>query len=76
MTVDTISNQKNFTDEKAPISVQNELRKDVAKTNTGEDTNSTQNQALQTLSYQQPLQAVQQTAQNQLRQYGGVNVVI
>jgi hypothetical protein len=76
MTIDSISNQQNTSDLNTPITVQNELQKDVLKTTTGEDTNSTQNQALQTLASQQPLQSVQQTAQNQLRQYGGINVLV
>jgi hypothetical protein len=76
MTIESIPNQPNYNAEKPPVSVQNELQKDVLKEASGQNTNSMQKQLLQMLASQQPQQSVQQTAQNQLKEYGRVDVKV
>ena len=65
MTIQPLKEQDVKTPEKPPVTVQNELQKEILRQNlTGAI--DTQKQLLQLLASMQPMQHVQQTAQNQL----------
>lgn len=65
MTVDNIKVQEPTIPEKAPVTVQNGIQKEMLK-DTLSGTSSTQNQMLQMLASAQPVQSIQATAQRQL----------
>lgn len=67
MTIDKIDKQKTEAVEKPPISVQNELQKEVLKEASGTGANSNQKQVLQILASAQPTMSVQELAQNQIK---------
>jgi hypothetical protein len=64
MTIDKVTEQDVNTTEKTPITVQNEIQKDVIKEAMGAE--STQKQLLQVLATAQPQQQIQQTAKDQI----------
>ena len=64
MTIDKVTEQDANVTEKPPITVQNEIQKDVIKEAIGAE--STQKQLLQVLATAQPQQQIQQTAKDQL----------
>ena len=64
MTIDKVTEQDANVTEKPPITVQNEIEKDVIKEAIGAE--STQKQLLQVLATAQPQQQIQQTAKDQL----------
>jgi hypothetical protein len=66
MTVDKVTTQEVSTAEKPPVTVQNEIQKDILKEAVATDQKSTQKQVLQVIASAQPQQQVQQTAKNQI----------
>jgi hypothetical protein len=64
MTIDKVQEQNYQPAEKPPITVQNEIQKDIVKETTGAE--SPQKQLLQVLASQQPQEQIQQTAKDQL----------
>lgn len=64
MTVDKVEDQKATVPEKPPVTVQNEIQKEVLKQTMEGD--NTQQQLLQLLAMLQPQQHIQRTAQDQL----------
>ncbi len=66
MTVDNIQNQILNQMEKTPMSVQNEIQKEVLQQTMGTNPDSPQKQLLQMIASSQPQQA-QQTAQEQIK---------
>ena len=64
MTIDKVTEQDVNATEKPPITVQNEIQKDVIKEAMGAE--STQKQVLQVLATAQPQQQIQQTAKDQI----------
>ncbi|TAL66884.1 MAG: hypothetical protein EPN82_16635 [Bacteroidetes bacterium] len=64
MTIDKLTEQDVNVTEKPPITVQNEIQKDVIKEAIGAE--STQKQLLQVLATAQPQQQIQQTAKDQI----------
>jgi hypothetical protein len=73
MTIDKVDKQEPTTYEKPAMTVQNELQKDVMKQTM--DPDGMQKQLLQVLANAQPLQQIQQTAQNQIAK-GSLNVKV
>jgi hypothetical protein len=73
MTIDKVDKQQSQSYEKPQLTVQNELQKDVLKQTMNPD--GLQKQLLQVLANQQPLQQIQQTAQNQIAK-GTLNVKV
>jgi hypothetical protein len=68
MTVDNVQSQPFQTAvEKPPITVQNEIQKEVLKDTLGSDAGSTQKQLLAMLANTQPQDSIQKTAQNQIK---------
>ncbi len=64
MTIDKITDQQKNEEQKPPLTIQNEVQKDVYKEAvTGENV---QHQILQLIANVQPIQQVQETARNQL----------
>ncbi len=64
MIIEKIQKQETQSGEKANITVQNEVQKDIFKQTI--DAGSTQNQILQLLASAQPVIQIQQVAQNQI----------
>jgi hypothetical protein len=63
MTIEKVQDQEPKAPEKAPVSVQNEIKKEVLKQTIEGDT---QKELLQLLSAVQPQQQIQKTAQDQI----------
>ncbi len=76
MTIDTIKNQEYYSQNKAPVSVQNELAAEVFKESVGQGQTSYQKQILQILASAQPQQSVQDTFQKQMDQKGSFDIKI
>jgi hypothetical protein len=66
MTIDKVSNQKTQELEKTPLTVQNELQKDVLK-QTVSTTSGMQKELLQMMQSAPPEKVLQRTAQDQLK---------
>ncbi|MFP4527411.1 MAG: hypothetical protein ACLFQX_02600 [Candidatus Kapaibacterium sp.] len=66
MTIDSVQKQEPASSEKPPITVQNEIRKEMLRDAAGTGAGSTQRQLLQLLASAQPQQQIQQTAQSQI----------
>jgi hypothetical protein len=67
MTVDNVQTQQTQAEEKPPVTVQNEIQKEVLKDAVGAGPESTQKQLLALLANTQPQESIQQTAQNQIK---------
>lgn len=65
MTINSIQQQEATAAEKPPVTVQNEIQKDVLKEAVGEEINYQKN-LIQMIASAQPQQQIQQTAQNQI----------
>ena len=66
MTINNVQKIEVTASEKPPVTVQNDVQKEITKETFGSTPVSTQKQVLQALSYAQPIQQIQQTAQNQI----------
>ncbi len=66
MTIDNVQTQKAETPEKPPVTVQNEVEKEVVQQPMNGDSESSQKQVLQVLGSVQPQQQIQETAKNQI----------
>lgn len=71
MTIDQLQNQRptmeqQTTQQQPPVSVQNEVQKEILKQTMGQGSNSQQRQLMQLISSAQPMFQIQQTAQNQI----------